>query len=87
MRAEDLKERLLEAMQEKNLERRRRQLLVKIIQRTFKDGVVPDKLTWVTILFLPKGRGGVFGDRSCGGSLEGLLIGGKLWAKTERDPT
>ena len=35
----------------------------------------------------PKREGGVSIDSSCGGSLEGMCIGGKLWAKVERDPT
>ena len=42
MGAEDIKWWLQEALQEKNLVRRQFQLLVRLIQRMFEDGVVPE---------------------------------------------
>ena len=32
-------------------------LLVRIIQKTFEDGAVPEEVEWATMVFLPKGRG------------------------------
>ena len=42
MQTEDLKGWLLEAFRENNLVRRQWRLLVRLIQRTSKDGVVPE---------------------------------------------
>ena len=67
-----------------NLVRRRWQLLVRLIQSTFGDMVVPEVVTWVTMVFLLKGRE-VSGDRDCGGSMEGLCGGGKFSAQEERN--
>ena len=58
MREEDLKKWLQEASREKNLMRIGWKLLVRLIQRTFKDGLVPKEVTWPTMVFLTKGRGG-----------------------------
>ena len=30
--------------------------MVRIIQKTFKDGAVPEEVAWATMVFLPKGR-------------------------------
>ena len=31
---------------------------VRIVQRAFRDGIVPDRLLWSTVVLLPKGDGG-----------------------------
>ena len=84
--AEDLEGWLWEALWEKNLVRIRCQLLWRLIQRKFKDGVVLDEVTWAMMVFLPKGEG-ASGDRACGGSLECQCGGGKFSAKAGHDPT
>ena len=84
IRAEDLKGLLQKTSRENNLVRRRWQLLVRLIQSTFGDMVVPEVVTWVTMVFLLKGRE-VSGDRDCGGSMEGLCGGGKFSAQEERN--
>ena len=33
------------------------QMLVPLIQTTFKGGEVPEEVAWATMVFLPKGRG------------------------------
>ena len=52
MRTEDLKGWLREASQEKNPVRRWWRLLVRLIHRTFKDGVAPKEVAWATMVFL-----------------------------------
>ena len=61
MWAEDQKGWLREPSPEKNRVRIRWRLLVRLIQRTFKDRVVPEEVAWETIVFLPKGSGGYQG--------------------------
>ena len=56
MWTKDLQGWLWETLQEKNLVRTQWQLLVRIIQRMFKDVVVPEEVTWAKMVFLPKGR-------------------------------
>ena len=34
---------------------------MRLIQRTFKDGVVPEEVAWKTMVFLVKGRGDYWG--------------------------
>ena len=46
MWTEDLQGWLWETLQEKNLVRRRWKLVLRLIQRMFEDGVVPEKVTW-----------------------------------------
>ena len=60
MRAEYLKGWLWEASREKNPVSRRWRLSVRLIQRTFKDGVVPKEVEWVTMDF-PQKEGGSIG--------------------------
>ena len=31
--------------------------MVRLIQKIFEDGVVPEEVVWETVVFLPKGRG------------------------------
>ena len=81
MRVEDLKGWLQGGLREKNLVTRRWRLLVRLIQRTFEDWVVPEEVTWATIVFLLKGRGGVSGYRDCGGGMEVLSGGGEFSTK------
>ena len=82
MQAEDIKGWLREASWEKNPVKRRWRLLVRLIQRTFEDWVVPEEVTWATIVFLLKGRGGgVSGYRDCGGGMEVLSGGGEFSTK------
>ena len=50
MRAEYLKGWSWEASWEKNPVKIRWRLLVRIIQRTFKDGLVPDEVVWETMV-------------------------------------
>ena len=57
MRAEDINEWLREVSTEKNPVRRWWQQLVRLIQRTFEDGGVPEGVTLETMVFLLKGRG------------------------------
>ena len=59
MQAEDLKEWLQEALRDKNPVRRQWRLLVSIIQRMFKYGVVPEEVAGVTMVFLKNGGGGI----------------------------
>ena len=61
MRAEDLKVWLGEASREMDPVTYRWQLLVRLIQTTFKDGAVPEEVAWAMMVFLPKGRGGGIG--------------------------
>ena len=53
----DIKGWLRESLREKNSVRRRWRLLVRIIQRTFEDGMVPEEVMWSTMGFLPTVRG------------------------------
>ena len=53
-RSEDLKVWLWEALREKNTVRRQCRMLVNLIQRTFKDGVLSKEVAWSNIVFLPK---------------------------------
>ena len=57
IRSEDLKGWWKEAVQEKNPVRIWWQLLVSPIQRMFEYGVVPEEVTWVTMILIPKWRG------------------------------
>ena len=61
MRAEDLKGWLQDASREKNLVKHQWRLLVRLAQRTFKDGVVPEEVAWAMVVFLLKGKGGHWG--------------------------
>ena len=36
-------------------------LLVRLIHRTFEDGLVPEEVVWATMVFILKGRGGYWG--------------------------
>ena len=58
MRVEDLKGWLREASRETNPVNHQWRLLVRLIQKTSKDGVVPEEVAWATVVLLPKGRGG-----------------------------
>ena len=57
MRAEDLNGWLREASRETDPVTHWWRLLVRIIQKTFEDGAVPEEVEWATMVFLPKGRG------------------------------
>ena len=57
MQAEYVKGWLREASREKNPVRRRWWLLVRLIKRTSEDGLVPEEVAWVTMVFLLKGGG------------------------------
>ena len=57
MRLEDLKGWLREVSREADPVTHRWQLLVRLIQKTFEDGAALDKVAWVTMVFIPKGRG------------------------------
>ena len=35
--------------------------MVRLTQKTFEDGAVPEVVVWDTMVFLPKGRGGYWG--------------------------
>ena len=61
MRLEDLKGWLVEASRETDPMTYRWQLLVQLIQTTFKDGAVPEEVAWSTMVFLPKLRGQYWG--------------------------
>ena len=61
MRAEDLKVWLGEASREMDPVKYWWRLLVRLIQTTFKDGAVPEEVTWAKIVFLPKERGKYWG--------------------------
>ena len=54
MRLEDLKGWLQEASGEKNPAIRRWRLLMRIIQKKFNDGVVPEEVAWVTMVSYQK---------------------------------
>ena len=65
--------------------------MVRLIQNIFEDGVVTEEVAFETVVFLPKGRGGVLGDRDNQGGLEGLRDGGEFsskeeWGATRRTP-
>ena len=66
MQTEDLKGWLRKASMYNNPVRRRWRLLVGLIQRTFKDGVVPEEVAWETMFFLLKRRGGGGGYQGIG---------------------
>ena len=87
IRVEDLKGRLWEASREMEPVTHRWKLLLRLIQNTVKDGVVPEELVWETMVFLPKGRGGVSGDKAYRGGLEGLRDGCELVSQDECDAT
>ena len=72
MRAEDLKGWLRDESRDTDPVTYWWLLLVRIIQKTFKEVAVLEELAWATIFFLLKGRGEVSGDRICRGGLEGL---------------
>ena len=55
-------------------------LLVRLIQRPFEEGLVPEEVVWATMVFILKGRGGYWG-------IEGMRNGGEFLTKVERDPT
>ena len=61
MQVEDLKGWFQEDSREKNQVRRRWRLLVRLIRRTFEDGVVPEEVAWTTMVLIPKGRGKYLG--------------------------
>ena len=50
-----------ETTREKNPVYRWWKLLVRLIQRTFGDRNFPEEVTWVTMVFIPKGRTGYQG--------------------------
>ena len=52
-----MKEWFREESRETDLVTHRWRLLVRLIQKTFNDGAVPEELAWSTMVFLPKGRG------------------------------
>ena len=64
MRSKELKEWLREASRETNPVTHRLRMLVRLVQNTFKDGTVTEEVAWATMVFFPKVRGGVLGDRS-----------------------
>ena len=70
MRAEDLKGWIMEAKHEKDPVRRRWELVVRLVQLVFLGGTMLKEITWVTMVLLPKGRGGGIRGlvlwRSCG---------------------
>ena len=80
MRAEDLKGWLIEASREIDPVMYQWQLLVQIIQTNFKYGSVMEEVAWDTMVFIPKGRGGVSGDRP-----SGLRKGGQFSDQEECD--
>ena len=57
MKVEGLKGWLREASRETDPVTHWWRLLVRIIQKTFEDGAVPEEVEWATMVFLPKGRG------------------------------
>ena len=56
MKVEDLKEGLREGSRDTKPVTHRWQLLVRLIQKTFRDGAVPEEVAWATMVFLPKGK-------------------------------
>ena len=88
MQVEDLKGWLQEDSREKNQVRRRWRLLVRLIRRTFEDGVVPGEVVWETMVFRRKGKGWcqVSGGRAYGGGMEVIRDGGELLTKMECYP-
>ena len=60
-RSEDLKFWLWEASRKKNTLRRQCRMLVNLIQRTFKDGVLSKEVAWSNIFFSQKLVGGIRG--------------------------
>ena len=57
MRAEDLKGWCKEAKRKKNPEGKRWELAVRLVQVTFRDRMVPDEITWLMMVLLPKRKG------------------------------
>ena len=57
VRAEKLKEWLLEATRQENPERENWNRVVKLVQLCFKERQVPTQLSWSTVVLLPKGGG------------------------------
>ena len=57
MRTKDLNGWLRETYMETDLVTYRWQMLVPLIQTTFKGGAVPEVAAWATMVLLPKGRG------------------------------
>ena len=60
MRMEDLKDWLREASRETNPVTHQWWLLARLVQKTFKDGAVPEEVLWVMTVSSQKG-GGVIG--------------------------
>ena len=56
MRAEDMKEWLREDKREKDIERRRWELVVRLLQGMFRDGTVPKEISWATMVLTLKGK-------------------------------
>ena len=61
MRTEDSKGWLQEATRKKDLSRRRWEILVRLVQRTFGGGTPPKELAWETMVLIPKGKGEFWG--------------------------
>ena len=59
MPEEDLKGWLREAMRTKAPVRRSWELLVMLVQQTFRYGTPPEELVWAKIVLILKGKGGV----------------------------
>ena len=57
VRAEKLKEWLLEATREENPDRENWNRVVKLVQLCFKERQVPTQLSWSTVVLIPKGGG------------------------------
>ena len=57
MHAEDMKGWLREAKRDKDSERRRWELVVRLVQVMFMYGTVPEEIAWATMVLLPKKNG------------------------------
>ena len=62
-------------------------ILVRLARKNFKDRLVPEDLTWATIVFVPKGRREYREIGLRQGGLEVLRDGGQLSSQEECDAT
>ena len=61
MKVENLKTWLREATREKDSDTEKWYKLVSITQVAFRDGYIPEAMTWMTVVLVPKGGGGYRG--------------------------
>ena len=59
IRKNDMKGWLRDAKREKDLERRKWELVVILVQVTFEDCTVPGEVSWEEMVLLPKGKGSI----------------------------